>query len=587
MRTLIGALISAFSGAPSTVAAWSPTALFAASEQGAWYDPSDFASMFQDDAGTIPVTATGQSVGKILDKSGKNNHAKQAAAGNRPVLQQDSAGAYYLDFSGTQHLVTASFAMGSAVVSLFTAFLRNAASASGGDNNPILSFGGTGVGAFVEGHYNNKVMHYRRGSGSFGAAETTTVTNLLSIETNVLNLAGTTHATEHQARFYGADVALGTTYGATDTGTGNFASFALNVGKFNSNYLAGRIYQVLIRAAASTAGEITSAESYIGSKTGVSSFAFSNSITPTQFSDSRALIDRTTHLETSVFAHADFTTTASLIRLSAYNTIRSTFGASTDLGVYIDGVYLGNASPAADGASTHTIVLPTGSKTVSITNGLQSKPVATLLGTFLKTIEANAPLTQTNLTPANRLVIYGDSIASGYQGSPLTGSAWVTKVRTASGSDSVAVEAWGYRSLYDDCANGTLRAAFVSLIAAYAPAKIWLAIGTNDYGLNKWSAASFGAAYAALLDDLHTALPSATIYCQTPILRTTETANGSGSTLGDYRTQIGTAQSTRSSYATLVDGTAFMTTASLTDGIHPSTAGHALYSNAVATALGL
>lgn len=583
------AAVGAMVGAGGVVAPpWSPLALFAESEQGVWYDPSDFSTMFQDSAGTTPVTATGQPVGKILDKSGKNNHATQSTAGNRPVLQQDAAGAYYLDFSGTQHLVTAVFAMGAPVVSLFTAFLRNAATASGGDNNPILSFGGTGVGAFVEGHYNNKIMHYRRGSGSFGAAETTTVTNLLSIESNVLDLTGTTHATEHKtARFYGADVALGTTYGTADSGTGNFASFALNVGRFNANYLAGRIYQVLIRAAASTAGEISSAETYLGSKAGVSSFAFSSSVTPTQFSDSRDLIDRTTHLETSVFAHADFTTTASLIRLSAYNTIRSTFGASTDLGVYIDGVYLGNAAPAADGASTHTIVVPTGNKTVSITNGMQSKPVATLLGTFLKTIEANAPLTQTNLTPANRLVIYGDSIASGHQGSPLTGSAWATKVRTSSGSDSVAVEAWGYRSLYDDCANGTLRAAFVSLIAAYAPAKIWLAIGTNDYGLNKWSAASFGTAYAALLDDLHTALPSATIYCQTPILRTTETANGSGSTLGDYRTQIGTAQSTRSAYATLVDGTAFMTTASLTDGVHPSTAGHALYATAVTTALGL
>lgn len=44
-------------------------ALFAAGEQGAWYDPSDFSTMFQDGAGTTPVTAVGQSVGLILDKS--------------------------------------------------------------------------------------------------------------------------------------------------------------------------------------------------------------------------------------------------------------------------------------------------------------------------------------------------------------------------------------------------------------------------------------------------------------------------------------------------------------------------------------
>ena len=49
--------------------AWSPLSLFAASEVGAWYDPSDLSTMFQDRAGTTPVTADGQTVGLILDKS--------------------------------------------------------------------------------------------------------------------------------------------------------------------------------------------------------------------------------------------------------------------------------------------------------------------------------------------------------------------------------------------------------------------------------------------------------------------------------------------------------------------------------------
>lgn len=45
-----------------------PRSLFAAGEQGFWYDPSDFSTMFQDAAGTTPVTALGQSVGLMLDK---------------------------------------------------------------------------------------------------------------------------------------------------------------------------------------------------------------------------------------------------------------------------------------------------------------------------------------------------------------------------------------------------------------------------------------------------------------------------------------------------------------------------------------
>lgn len=48
---------------------YSPLSLFAAGEQGVWYDPSDFSTMFQDSAGTTPVTAVEQPVGLILDKS--------------------------------------------------------------------------------------------------------------------------------------------------------------------------------------------------------------------------------------------------------------------------------------------------------------------------------------------------------------------------------------------------------------------------------------------------------------------------------------------------------------------------------------
>ena len=48
---------------------FSPASLFAAAEPGVWYDPSDFSTMFQDSAGTTPVTAVEQPVGLLLDKS--------------------------------------------------------------------------------------------------------------------------------------------------------------------------------------------------------------------------------------------------------------------------------------------------------------------------------------------------------------------------------------------------------------------------------------------------------------------------------------------------------------------------------------
>lgn len=43
--------------------------LFANGEQGFAYDPNDLTTMFQDAAGTVPVTAQGQPVGLMLDKS--------------------------------------------------------------------------------------------------------------------------------------------------------------------------------------------------------------------------------------------------------------------------------------------------------------------------------------------------------------------------------------------------------------------------------------------------------------------------------------------------------------------------------------
>lgn len=43
--------------------------LFANNEQGFAYDPNDLSTMYQDAAGTIPITAVGQPVGLTLDKS--------------------------------------------------------------------------------------------------------------------------------------------------------------------------------------------------------------------------------------------------------------------------------------------------------------------------------------------------------------------------------------------------------------------------------------------------------------------------------------------------------------------------------------
>ena len=86
--------------------------LFANGEQGFWYDPNDLSMMFQDAAGTVPVTAAGQAVGLIRDKSGRNNHAYQTTSASRPILRQNvTTGAYYLEFDGTDDFLQTSVAL--------------------------------------------------------------------------------------------------------------------------------------------------------------------------------------------------------------------------------------------------------------------------------------------------------------------------------------------------------------------------------------------------------------------------------------------------------------------------------------------
>lgn len=291
----------------------------------------------------------------------------------------------------------------------------------------------------------------------------------------------------------------------------------------------------------------------------------------------------------SPFSRWVWTTDAAEVWIKGYTNLYSNFATWAYLAVLSNGSLVGTIAASADGVFAGKLALPAGAKTVEIVSSLQSKPSSTVIGTFPTCVyffggSSNGTAMQSP-SASGRLLIYGDSIAVGANATAPTTEGWATLLRAYRGN--VALEAWGYRSLNDDASDGTARAAFVTQMASYSPSIIWLAIGTNDYGLNKWTAANFGTAYAALLDDLHTALPSATIYCQTPLVRSTETANGSGSTLGNYRTQISTAQSTRSAYAVLVDGSAILTTGDLDDGVHPTTEGHALYYAAVKTTLGI
>lgn len=85
-----------------------PQVLFNATSEGVWYDISDMSTLYQDSAATTPVTAVGQPVGFVRDKSGKGHHLSQSTAGNRPVLGQTMDGKLYLDFASSKSMSAAS-----------------------------------------------------------------------------------------------------------------------------------------------------------------------------------------------------------------------------------------------------------------------------------------------------------------------------------------------------------------------------------------------------------------------------------------------------------------------------------------------
>lgn len=81
--------------------------LFSKNEQGAWFDPSDFSTMFQDAAGTTPVTGMEQPVGLILDKSKGAIRNNGAAAYNFLFYTEEITNAYWVPTAVSKSATTA------------------------------------------------------------------------------------------------------------------------------------------------------------------------------------------------------------------------------------------------------------------------------------------------------------------------------------------------------------------------------------------------------------------------------------------------------------------------------------------------
>lgn len=251
---------------------FSPAQLFAAGEQGAWFDPSDLSAMFQDTAGATPVTATGQSVALILDKSGRGNHASQATAGSRPLLQQDTSGRFYLSFDGVNDSLATSAITSGVDKAQIIAGVRKLTDAAFG---VIAGLNNSLTGACEIGAAGSALANYVSGlDGSLGAenyASSTFTAPHTAVLSTAFDIAGSAIANEIFPRVNGA-VATLTAGGVAAAGTGNFSALPITVGMRSTGTFPfnGNIYGLIVRFSGANldAATIGALETWMNRRTG-------------------------------------------------------------------------------------------------------------------------------------------------------------------------------------------------------------------------------------------------------------------------------------------------------------------------------
>ncbi len=306
-------------------------------------------------------------------------------------------------------------------------------------------------------------------------------------------------------------------------------------------------------------------------------------IQPTDLWENGYSDDQTDYFMSSPFARLVVSTNATGFALTVWTTLYASFPAKAKVAYLVNGVATVLTCTATGSNTFYVDGLAAGTKTIELVAGTQMQGTPRT-GTFLKSVQWYGTSTSiTSPSTARRMTLYGDSIITGWgcTNPPTEAVGLLVRARL---NGSLFHESWASRALYDDSDTSPIavKAALITQLTLGSPTRIWLAIGVNDYGHSHWTCENFGTAYADLVDRLHTALPNARIFCQTPVTQGTETANGLGDILDDYRAQITTICGSRS-WTNLIDGKAILTyPGDYADDQHPNTSGNVVY----ATALG-
>mgnify|MGYP000975430812 CR=1 FL=1 len=304
------------------------------------------------------------------------------------------------------------------------------------------------------------------------------------------------------------------------------------------------------------------------------------------------------------YARLRMVTDALYIGCETYSSIYNAFPTSATIGLYKNSAFVAEYA-ALQNAKPQIFDVQPGSgsgKTLDILEGARalSGGSSTVTGTVIKAlyipINKNTTIS-TPTPPQKRLVLLGDSILTGYWVSVFQQDNQAAKIRAdfpTSGTGGVTSATCGTQSIKNIHDNETINA-FAATIASMLDGTVsntlWIQLGTNDYGFVTISTANFQTYYGQLVDAIQALVPNVQIICQSPIQRiapASESANGLGYTLGDYRTAISNVVATRGTFCTYVEGAvgAIVPNANLySDGLHIKTAGALDFKNFIKTTL--
>lgn len=234
--------------------AWTPAQLYTGgTTDGFWFDPYDLSTLFQDSAGTTPVTTGGQPVGLMLDKSGNGNHAYQPTSGLRPTFNTSGGKNWVGVPSGTAWMFIGSSYLDTNFSSIYIAGRTQ----SGITQRVFIAkpHAGTAINPFyrwVIGHEVNQLVIRSNGTSAVSANGTwPTATDVTVIMDNPGGI-GSVQAT---------NISIST---ATQTYPNNVQAY-LFAAPWGDQYV-GRAYGIVCAARTLTAGEKTDLRTWIDAR---------------------------------------------------------------------------------------------------------------------------------------------------------------------------------------------------------------------------------------------------------------------------------------------------------------------------------